>query len=241
MTSGLVSIHATLLERASFLHGRLTRGHVAFYSTHDMLLEAPITGPVGHGMTEFEMVSQVVFSVRPSLQRYPTESASRADLEARRLPSLHDPCHPCHVVHESQVLPEMIFSIKNLLLAGGRVVRGEMLACRLVLPAEDAAGLARAGIDLDWAARTAEPSLNWHMEGLFMSRPVVLCPKCFRAKGALETTVGEKKRRFDSIAAMSSSSRPSGGAGRLSLVAGSRSMRTAGPAAKGWAVDDMRC
>lgn len=96
------------------------------------------------------------------------------------------------VVHELEVLTEVIFSVEgafllSLFLAGKEVMGFEVFGGGVELVAEDAVSASR-GWDGDGGGvvGTAGPSLKGKVEGLLVALPVVLGGESVCAEGALE-------------------------------------------------------
>lgn len=118
------------IQHGVFMANEIRR-HGILDQTLNFWFETPVTVPLCHVRTTLEMGRQVIGSILPRGKDGPTESTARSYLTDVTAPFVHGGVEP-HIVHQPQVLIEMIFPIEaalgeRLLLAAAVIVRLQVI------------------------------------------------------------------------------------------------------------------
>jgi hypothetical protein len=96
----------------------LTWRHSIFDNVQDLGLETPVTLPISHTLSPFEVLGEMVHPNTPRVHDETTETASRPDFWSNNLPGFHGEVLEFDIVNQVQVLTQVIFPIESSLLQG---------------------------------------------------------------------------------------------------------------------------
>src|SRR5450756_910591 len=91
----------------------LTWWHSVLDNIQNLRFETPVTLPVSHTLSSFEMLGKVIYSNTPGIHHDATETASRTDLRGNNLPSFHREILEFDIVNQVQVLTKVIFPVES--------------------------------------------------------------------------------------------------------------------------------
>jgi hypothetical protein len=96
----------------------LTWWHSVLDNIQNLRFETPVTLPVSHTLSPFEMLSKMIYSNTPRIHHNSTETASRTDLRGHNLPAFHGEILEFDIVNQVQVLTKVIFPVESSLFQG---------------------------------------------------------------------------------------------------------------------------
>lgn len=115
------------LGRRQLVYGKLERLHTWWHRVLDHRehrgLKTPVSLPVGHGFARFEVLSKMVHTRSPGVEDDAAETATGANFWRSHLPRLHGPVSKLHIVHEAQMLIQVVLPVKCSFFEGAFLAR----------------------------------------------------------------------------------------------------------------------
>jgi len=97
---------------------KFTRKNAVLDQPLDLRLEAPVALPVGHRLTILEVLCEMVHALVPRIHVEVAEAAARAHVRDRDFPCVHGGGGELAVVHEPEVLPDMVSAVEGTFFVG---------------------------------------------------------------------------------------------------------------------------